>query len=77
MAGEVEDKVRLALEKAQGEYRVDILNFGESFHRKYPKVWPKLKDSWDEVFAGSGVNITVEAHLRRSGLETKRTSEKE
>lgn len=77
MAGEVEKKARLALEKVQGEYGVDIFDFGGAFHRKYPKAWTELKDRWDEVFAGAGVNITVEAHLRRSGLEIRRTNEKE
>ncbi|MDF9408402.1 MAG: Spore germination protein B3 precursor [Pelotomaculum sp. PtaB.Bin013] len=77
MAGEVEEKARLTLEKAQREYGVDIFDFGAAFHRKYPKAWAELKDRWDEVFAGAGVNFTVEAHLRRSGLEAGKTSEKE
>ena len=72
MAREVEEKARLALEKAQGEYGVDIFGFGVAFHRKYPKVWTDLEDRWDEVFAGAYVDCAVEAHLRRSGLIGKR-----
>ncbi|MFA4884617.1 MAG: Ger(x)C family spore germination protein [Desulfotomaculaceae bacterium] len=72
----VEEKARLALEKAQGEYGVDIFDFGVAFHRKYPKIWPELEDRWDEVFAGAYVDFTVEAHLRRSGLIGKRGTER-
>lgn len=72
IAGEVEGKARLALEKVQREYGVDIFDFGVAFHRKYPKEFKELKDRWDEVFSGAGVNLTVEAHLRYSGLQGRR-----
>ena len=74
IAREIEEKTRLALEKAQREYGVDIFDFGEAFHRKYPKDWLELKDRWDEVFAGAGVDFTVEAHIRYSGLQSRRTA---
>ncbi|OPX83511.1 MAG: Spore germination protein A3 precursor [Pelotomaculum sp. PtaB.Bin104] len=72
IAREVEERARFTLKKAQGEYGADIFGFGVAFHRRYPKEWKELKDKWDEVFADAGVNITVEAHLRRSGLMSKR-----
>lgn len=74
MAREIEDKSRLALEKAQREYGVDIFDFGVNFHRKYPREWLRLRDRWDELFSGAGVEFAVEAHLRRSGLQGRRTS---
>ncbi len=77
IAREVEEKARLALEKAQGEYGVDIFDFGVAFHRKYPGEWKELKGRWDEVFSAAGVNLTVEAYLRRSGLQGKRTAEEQ
>jgi len=77
MAREIEDKARLVLLKAQGEYGVDIFDFGTAFHRKYPREWAELKGRWDEVFAGAGVDFEVEAHLRRSGLQGRRTSIRE
>ena len=66
-----------ALEKARGEYGTDVFNFGEAFHRKYKKEWKVLKDCWNEEFAKAEVNIAVEAHLRRSGLLTRRASLKQ
>lgn len=73
-AGEIENRARLALEKVQGEYAVDVFDFGEVFHRKYPKEWAGLKDRWDEVFASAPVDIAVEAHIRYSGLTSARES---
>lgn len=77
MAREIEEKVRLVLLKAQGEYGLDVFDFGTAFRRKYPREWAELKGRWDEVFAGAGVDIAVEAHLRRSGLQGRRTSIRE
>ncbi|NLI11692.1 Spore germination protein B3 [Pelotomaculum propionicicum] len=76
IAGEVEEKVGIALEKAQREYGVDVFDFGVAFHQKYPGEWKELKGHWDEVFSNAEVNLTVEAHLRRSGLQGRRTAEK-
>ncbi len=77
LAGAIEHQARLALNKARGEYGVDIFNFGTAFHRKYPREWAELQDRWDEVFTGAQVDFTVEAHLRHSGLVGRRTSLRE
>lgn len=52
MAGVIANEARLALNKAQEEYGVDIFNFGTAFHRKYPREWAELQDRWNEVFTG-------------------------
>ncbi len=77
IAGAVEEKARITLDKAQGEYGLDIFNFGVAFHRKYPRVWPEIKDNWDEIFAGAGVYIDVKADIRRSGMTARRASMRE
>lgn len=71
IAGEIKKRAVVALEKAQGEYGVDIFGFGDVFHRRYKKEWRELKDRWDEEFALARVNIAVEAHVREIGLLTK------
>jgi spore germination protein KC len=70
-AEEVIRRCSFTLAKAQGEYRTDIFNFGEAFHRKYKEDWKELKHQWNEAFAGAQVNVAVETHLRRTGLLTK------
>ncbi|MGE5485428.1 MAG: Ger(x)C family spore germination protein [Ignavibacteriales bacterium] len=74
MGEEIRTRATAALEKAQREYGVDIFGFGDAFHRKYKRDWQKLKDRWDEEFARAEVSITVEAHVRDTGLLTRRAS---
>jgi len=72
MAADVKRRAAVALEKAQWEYGVDIFGFGDAFHRRYKKEWRKLKDRWDREFARAEVAIAVEAHIRETGLQTRR-----
>jgi len=62
------------LEKAQGEYVLDIFGFGSAFHRKYKREWHLLKDRWDQEFSQALVNIQVEVDIRGFGLLTRRAS---
>jgi spore germination protein KC len=70
----IKREVRLALAKAQNEYRADIFGFGLAVSRKYPQLWKKLKTNWDEKFSGLKVNLKVTAHVRRLGLAIKPTT---
>lgn len=47
--------------------RVDIYGFGEVIHRKYPKVWKKLQDNWDEEFTKLPVHVKADITIRRLG----------
>jgi spore germination protein KC len=60
-----------ALNKAQKELKTDIFGFGEAIHRKYPKVWEKFKDDWNNIFPDLPVNITVEVSTNQLGQITK------
>ncbi|MCL6639278.1 MAG: Ger(x)C family spore germination protein, partial [Firmicutes bacterium] len=75
-AGIIFNKCADTLRKAQGEYGTDVFNFGEAFHRKYKKEWRELQGRWNEEFARAALDIAVEAHIRRSGILTRRASEK-
>ncbi|KJS72442.1 MAG: hypothetical protein JL56_13005 [Desulfotomaculum sp. BICA1-6] len=77
LARRIEQKSRDVLEKARQVYGVDIFGFGDAWHRKYPNEWPALKDRWDEEFTAADVHISVEAHIRRTGLTTNRVSQEE
>ena len=56
------------LNKAQQEFKTDIFGFGESIHRKYPKVWNELKDNWDTEFTKLQVNFMFDTKIRDLGL---------
>ena len=67
----IKKRIELALQEVQHKMKVDILGFGEEFHRKYPKQWKQIKNRWDQVYPEVEVNIDVEGHIRRQGYITK------
>ena len=67
----IKKRIELALEEAQHKMKVDILGFGEEFHRKYPKQWKQNENRWDQVYPEVEVNIDVEGHIRRQGYITQ------
>ncbi|HQA58812.1 MAG TPA: Ger(x)C family spore germination protein [Acetivibrio sp.] len=66
-AVEIKSLCEKALNKAQKELKTDIFGFGETIHRKYPKMWKKMKDNWDDIFPNLPVNITVEVDTKQLG----------
>jgi spore germination protein KC len=57
--------------KVQNELKTDIFGFGEAIHRKYPKLWEKMKDNWNNEFPDLAVNITVRVKTNQLGQITK------
>lgn len=56
------------IHKVQDEFGLDIFGFGVVVHRKFPKLWPGLKDRWDEEFRRSTFRIEADLNLERPGL---------
>lgn len=77
IAREIETRAKSALDLAQGKYGVDSFGFGDAFHRKYKKEWRKIKRRWNEVFADAEIYLSVEAHIRNTGIQLKRPYPKE
>lgn len=73
-AAEIRQRVKTTLDKIQGDYKVDSFGFGEAFHRKYKGEWSKLKNRWDEEFAGAQVYLAVKVKLRDTGMQGRRAS---
>lgn len=70
-AGKVKSLCEKSLNKVQKELRTDVFGFGEAIHRKYPKIWKKIKDDWNDKFSNLPVNITVEVETKQLGEITK------
>lgn len=71
MKKEIKEEVMMAIEAAK-EQKSDIFRFGETVNRENPKLWKKIKKTWDdEIFPETEVHIDVQAFIRRSGLRTK------
>jgi spore germination protein KC len=51
----------------QREYRSDIFGFGQIVHRQYPQEWKNIENDWDNTFARTEIEVTVEVKLARMG----------
>lgn len=67
----VKSEIEDALNAIQKKYKVDSIGFGQKLQEKYPKVWEKIKDRWNEIYPNVKVNVSVKASLKRSGLTSK------
>lgn len=67
---DIENRVKDALELAQKKMNADIFGFAQTFHRKYPKQWNKVKNRWDEVFPEIEVSFDIKVRVRRNGVAT-------
>ena len=66
---EIRDKIQIVVDIAQKEYQSDILGFGQSVYKKYPKEWnTNYKKNWEQEFAQVKVTINSKAFVRRIGL---------
>ncbi|MDF2721645.1 MAG: germination protein Ger(x)C family [Paenibacillus sp.] len=50
---------------------VDIVGFGDSIHRKYPKQWKTLAPHWQSSFKQIKIHPIVDITIKRTGLSTK------
>lgn len=67
----VKNEAKMIIKKAQNEINLDILGFGGSISRSYPKEWDKLKDNWQNVFPKASCNVNVKARIIRTGMLLK------
>ena len=67
----VKSEIEDALNAIQKKYKVDSIGFGQKLQEKYPKVWEKIKDRWNEIYPNVKINVSVKASLKRSGLTSK------
>jgi hypothetical protein len=66
----VEDAVKSEIQSAVDQSKklnADVFGFGEYIGRKYPDQWKDMKDSWDTLYPGVAVNISVKAKGDGSG----------
>ncbi len=70
LAQAVEQEITAAAGKAQ-ELGSDVLGVGAAFHRKFPREWREMKDSWPEIFPGVEITARAEASVRRTGFIEK------
>jgi spore germination protein KC len=63
-AGEmVRQKMLEVMSKVQSEYSSDIFGFGEMIYKGDPRLWNKLRDSWDSWFSNLDVEIACKVDI--------------
>jgi spore germination protein KC len=67
---ELKNKVNAALKEVQKQYHSDIFGFSDAFHRKYPKIWAKEKDRWNEIFPNVEVIVNADIKIHRFGMSS-------
>lgn len=63
--------------KAQKGLKCDILGVGKLIQEKYPQLWEKYKDNWDEMFCKMPVKVKTNIKITGSGIESKSGTIKE
>lgn len=69
---EVKSKVLKTLHKLQKEYKTDVAGFGKQVGIKYPGLWSKIKDGWDEQFSDVAVDVNVDVSVRSYGRQSSK-----
>lgn len=64
----IKESVAALISKVQLKYRSDIFGLGQSFYKKYPSQWNKIKTKWSNIYPTVPCNVTVESTLVRSGM---------
>ncbi|MED3553953.1 Ger(x)C family spore germination protein [Cytobacillus praedii] len=64
---ETEKIIKNAIKKTQKDLHVDVAGFGKQLRIKYPKVWLKVKNNWDEIFTEVPINYTINMEITDFG----------
>ncbi|OHR73834.1 hypothetical protein HMPREF3291_05500 [Bacillus sp. HMSC76G11] len=65
---EIKGLVGNTIKKMQEEYEVDVGGFGNRLRIKYPKVWARMKDDWDEKFSTTPIHYSVKVVIKDYGM---------
>ncbi|WP_410768837.1 Ger(x)C family spore germination protein [Fontibacillus sp. BL9] len=63
-------QIQQVLHKMQQVYRVDVGGFNEQLRIKYPKVWNRVKEDWDETFSSIPITYEVDMKITDFGSST-------
>ncbi|MFB9328041.1 Ger(x)C family spore germination protein [Paenibacillus aurantiacus] len=66
----VEEEITMLMEKgwkALKNLKTDSVGFGTRVYERYPKLWAKIKDDWDEQFVKLSPEFRVSVHIDGTG----------
>lgn len=59
------------MRKTQKVYKADVIGFSKSLSISKPKVWKKVKDRWDDLYANIPVHVNVKLTITDFGSSTQ------
>ncbi|MGO4544693.1 Ger(x)C family spore germination protein [Paenibacillus sp. 2TAB23] len=68
---EVKFSISNTMRILQKKYKVDVLQFGDEFRKKYPKQWSKVKSDWSTAFQQVQLELDVMVNVPRPGVLNK------
>src|SRR5699024_6659414 len=79
IAEQIEQLAYQTIDKAQQEYKLDILDIDKTLIRKHYNVWEKIKKDWENgenYFSNSNIHVSADVKVRELGA-TDRAKDKE
>ncbi|CAM4437748.1 spore germination protein KC [Paenibacillus endophyticus] len=68
---EVKFSITNTMRILQKKYKVDVVQFGDEFRKKYPKQWKKVKPNWSTAFQQVQLELDVMVDIPRPGFLNK------
>ncbi|WP_113806068.1 Ger(x)C family spore germination C-terminal domain-containing protein [Bacillus taeanensis] len=65
----IEEEIKLAMAKVQGDIQADILGFGQALQKKSPEKWNEVKEKWEELFPNIDYEVKVTAKIIKTNLK--------
>jgi spore germination protein KC len=60
VASVIKKNIRLAITKAQWEYKSDVFGFLKILYQDHYQYWKQIEDNWDGIFSNAPVEVKVE-----------------
>ncbi|MGO4543798.1 Ger(x)C family spore germination protein [Paenibacillus sp. 2TAB23] len=54
--------------KAVRRHKADVVGFGNAIHKKYPRQWSQISESWPEMFPDTEVKLSVKVKINSTGM---------
>jgi germination protein, Ger(x)C family len=66
-AAQIKKEISATVKAAQ-QAESDVLGFGSSLQKSYPKQWKQMENNWPHIFSESEYEIQIESYIRRAGM---------
>lgn len=67
-SAQIEEYIKMAMEKAQEEFKMDTFSIDAAFHRQHPHIWRGIHQDWHEIFSEIDYSVNVKTSIVRANL---------